>query len=161
MLNNNIGVNYHALGKPNLACHYFQKALKEDINLNQNIQKKGSCVVLFNYHKNNFIIDDKHLYCLGSSKYHELMYNLGVSLLHAGRAAQAFDCLIICVRRYHRNSRLWLRIAECCIVAHKQSNEIDFDLKTKQKELIVEVVGTKKQQIVILTDKLSKDKKYR
>ncbi|XP_076267943.1 CCR4-NOT transcription complex subunit 10 isoform X1 [Rhynchophorus ferrugineus] len=144
MLNNNLGVIHHALGKPNLACHYFQKALKEDINLNQNTQKK----------------DDRHLYCMGSSKYHELMYNLGVSLLYAGRAAQAFDCLIICVRRYHRNSRLWLRIAECCMVVHKQSNEIDFDLKTKQKELIVEVIGSKRQQMVILTDKLSKDKKY-
>lgn len=30
---NNMGAIHHAMGKPNLACHYFQKALKEDIAL--------------------------------------------------------------------------------------------------------------------------------
>lgn len=50
------------------------------------------------------------------------MYNLGIALLHAGRAAQAFDCLIVAVRRYHRNSSLWMRLAECCIMVHKQVN---------------------------------------
>lgn len=66
------------------------------------------------------MLGEKPLYTLGGSKYHELMYNLGISLLHAGRATQAFDCLIIAVRRYHRNSRLWLRLAECCISVHKE-----------------------------------------
>lgn len=65
-------------------------------------------------------MEDKTLHVLGGSKYHELMYNLGIALLHAGRAAQAFDCLIVAVRRYHRNSSLWMRIAECCIMVHKQ-----------------------------------------
>lgn len=67
-----------------------------------------------------YVAGDRPLYALGGSKYHELMYNLGISLLHAGRPTQAFDCLIIAVRRYHRNSRLWLRLAECCIAAHKE-----------------------------------------
>ncbi|CAH2006426.1 unnamed protein product [Acanthoscelides obtectus] len=64
---------------------------------------------------------------LGGSRYHELMYNLGISLLHAHKPVQAFDCLIVAVRRYHRNSRLWMRIAECCIMVHKESNEVDFE----------------------------------
>lgn len=144
MYYNNMGILHHTLGKPNLACYHFQKALKEDIIFTQSLQKK----------------DDKHLYSIGGSKYHELMYNLGVSLLYAGRAAQAFECLIVCVRRYHRNSRLWLRIAECCIKVHKESNEVDFDLKKKQRELIVEVVGSKNDQKVVLVDSMSKDKKY-
>jgi hypothetical protein len=59
------------------------------------------------------------LYTLGSSKSYELMYNLGVSLLHAGRPVQAFDCLIEAVQVYHMNPRLWLRLAECCVMAHK------------------------------------------
>jgi hypothetical protein len=47
------------------------------------------------------------------------MYNLGVSLLHAGRPIQAFDCLTEAVQVYHMNPRLWLRLAECCVMAHK------------------------------------------
>ncbi|XP_044263264.1 CCR4-NOT transcription complex subunit 10 [Tribolium madens] len=147
MFYNNMGVIHHAMGKPNLACHYFQLALKEDIALTNNAKKdKG--------------LDDKFLYTLGGSKYHELMYNLGVSLLHAKRPVQAFDCLIIAVRRYHRNARLWMRLAECCIMATKESNEIDFDIQRKQKEIVVDVIGSKDKQKVVLTTNVSKDKKY-
>lgn len=67
-----------------------------------------------------FQSDDRPLYTRGGCKHHEIMYNLGVALLYAKRPAEAFDCLIFAVRRYHRNSRLWLRIAECCIAVHKQ-----------------------------------------
>lgn len=35
-----MGVIHYAMGKPNLACHYFQTALKEDIRIFQNLQKK-------------------------------------------------------------------------------------------------------------------------
>ncbi|XP_050295230.1 CCR4-NOT transcription complex subunit 10 isoform X2 [Anthonomus grandis grandis] len=146
LIYNNLGILYHVMGKPNLACHYFQTALKEDIRNCQNLQKKD--------------VNDKQLYICGGSKYHELMYNLGVALLTAGRAAQAFDCLIICVRRYHRNSRLWLRIAECCIAVHKPSNQVDFDIHKRKKELICDIIGTKDKQKVVLVNTLSNDKKY-
>ncbi|KAF2905535.1 hypothetical protein ILUMI_00639 [Ignelater luminosus] len=142
---NNLGAIHHAMGKPNLACHYYQKALKADIAFQQNSKKDSG---------------DKPLYMLTASKYHELMYNLGISMLHAGRPQNAFDCLIIAVRRFHRNSRLWLRLAECCIQVHKESNEIDFDIQKKQKEMVIEVIGAKKQQKIVLTKNLSKDKKY-
>ncbi|KAG5884107.1 hypothetical protein JTB14_024147 [Gonioctena quinquepunctata] len=143
MFYNNMGVIHYAMGKPNLACHYFQTALKGDISHSQSGTKKDD--------------NEKPLYTLGSSKYHELMYNLGISLLHAGRPSQAFDCLIIAVRRYHRNSRLWMRLAECCVTVHKETNEIDFE---KQKNLIAEIVGSKEKQKIVLISNLSKDKKY-
>nr|XP_023025866.1 CCR4-NOT transcription complex subunit 10 [Leptinotarsa decemlineata] len=143
MFYNNMGVLHHAMGKPNLACYYFQTALKGDISNSQSGSKKDD--------------NEKPLYTLGSSKYHELMYNLGIALLHAGRPTQAFECLIVAVRRYHRNSRLWMRLAECCVMVHKETNEIDFE---KQKNLIAEVVGSKEKQKIILVSNLSKDKKY-
>jgi CCR4-NOT transcription complex subunit 10 len=149
MFYNNMGVIHHAMGKPNLACHYFQMALKEDIALTNNSKKDSSRG-----------LDDKALHTLGGSKYHELMYNLGVALLHAKRPVQAFDCLIIAVRRYHRNARLWMRLAECCIMAGKESNELDFDIQKKQKEIVVDVIGSKDKQKVILTTNLTRDKKY-
>lgn len=47
------------------------------------------------------------------------MFNLGVCLLHSGKPLQAFDCLTEAVQIFHTNPRLWLRLAECCIMAHK------------------------------------------
>ncbi|CAH1100955.1 unnamed protein product [Psylliodes chrysocephalus] len=143
MFYNNMGVIHYAMGKPNLACHYFQTALKEDIRIFQNLQKKDD--------------NEKPLHTLGGSKYHELMYNLGIALLHAGKPVQAFDSLIIAVRRYHRNSRLWMRIAECCIMVHKETNEADFD---EQQKIVVDFIGSREKQKIVLVTNLSKDKKY-
>lgn len=36
-----MGVIYHGMGKPNLACHYFQLALKEDMIFSETDSKKG------------------------------------------------------------------------------------------------------------------------
>lgn len=143
MFYNNLGVIHHAMGKPNLACHYYNQALLEE----QPLTKLSA--------------DDCQLYMLGASKYHEIMFNMGISLLYAGKSAQAFDCLIVAVRKFHRNCRLWLRLAECCIQLHKPTNAVDFDIQRKQKELVVDVLGSNETQKVILNTNLTKDKKYR
>lgn len=59
------------------------------------------------------------LYMLGGNKHYELMYSLGVSLLHAGLISKAFDCFTEVAQRLHNNPKLWLRMAECCIYNHK------------------------------------------
>jgi CCR4-NOT transcription complex subunit 10 len=41
-----------------------------------------------------------------------------------------------------------------------QSNELDFDIQKKQKEIVVDVIGSKDKQKVILTTNLTRDKKY-
>ncbi|XP_017785231.1 PREDICTED: CCR4-NOT transcription complex subunit 10 [Nicrophorus vespilloides] len=142
MYYNNMGIIHHAMGKPNMACHFYQQAIKEEIYTNSKL--KGETTLFVN----------------GSSKYHELMYNLGISMLHAGKAAQAFECFIIAVKRYHRNSRLWLRIAECCIQVHKESNAIDFDMYKKHRDLVIQIVGSKENQKIVLTTNITTDKKF-
>lgn len=124
----------------------------------KNVQRVVSVLVLI--HEFPFI-GERPLLLMGGSRHHELMYNLGISLLHSGRPTQAFDFLIIAVRRYHRNCRLWLRLAECCIYTHKESNAVDFDIKHKQKDYVADFFGNGDNQKVILTTNLSKDKKYR
>ena len=44
---------------------------------------------------------------------------MGVTLLHARKPADAFDCLIETVQLHHRDPLIWLRLAECCIQVHK------------------------------------------
>ena len=53
------------------------------------------------------------------SRHYELMYNLGVQLLHCGQPQVAFDCLIVAVQHFQVNPYLWLRLAECCIMVQR------------------------------------------
>ena len=62
-------------------------------------------------------VSSRSLVTLGVNRRHEILYNLGIQLLFCGRPGVAFDCLLKAVRVYHTNPRLWLRLAECCIVS--------------------------------------------
>ena len=53
------------------------------------------------------------------SRHYEIMYNLGVELLHCGQPQPAFDCLLETLQQYQVNPCLWLRLAECCIMTHR------------------------------------------
>lgn len=109
MYYNNLGCIHHYMGKPNLSMFYFQKAIKENEEALKSLPKPDTSEPLSN----------RPLYTLSSNKNIELMYNLGVVLLYAGQPIKAFDCLTEVVQVYHMNPRLWLRMAECCIMAHK------------------------------------------
>lgn len=63
-----------------------------------------------------------------ATKRYELLYNCGIQLLHIGRPLAAFECLMEAVQVYHSNSRLWLRLAECCISANKGVRKISSGL---------------------------------
>ena len=65
-------------------------------------------------------ISGKPLFTLPMSRHFELLYNTGVQLLHCSKPLPAFDCLIEAVKVYSSNPRLWLRLAECCIMANKK-----------------------------------------
>lgn len=147
---NNMGCIHHYMGKPHLACHYLQKALQENETAMKSLPRAEAAEPY----------SGRPLYTLGSNKCHELMYNLGVSLLHAGRPIQAFDCLTEAVQVYHMNPRLWLRLAECCVMAHKADNESDFNIHMRRKDLVQGVVGTGTHRKIILTPQLSRDTKY-
>lgn len=147
---NNNGCIHHYMGKPNLACFYLQKALQENENALKNLPK------VYPAEPNS----GRPLYSLGANKKHELMYNLGVVLLHAGKPEKAFDCLIEAVQVFHTNPRLWLRLAECCIMVHKADNEFHFKIQARRKDLTQAVTGAGMHRKIILTSQLSKDTKY-
>jgi len=56
---------------------------------------------------------------IGISRHNEILYNLGIELLHCGQPQLAFDCLLETLQQYQVNPCLWLRLAECCIMAHR------------------------------------------
>jgi CCR4-NOT transcription complex subunit 10 len=48
----------------------------------------------------------------------QLAMNIGLVLLHANQPEDAFTYLLMAVKSFPSNPRLWLRLAECCIEAH-------------------------------------------
>lgn len=146
---NNMACLHLAMGKPNLACFYLRKALHENKCALESVQMKDSDPISL-----------QPLCTLGGNKHYELMYSLGVSLLHAGQASVAFDCFMDASQKLHNNPKLWLRIAECCIYCHKPTNEVDFNIPKRRKDLVQKVVGSGINRKIILASSLSKDIKY-
>lgn len=98
------------MGKPNLSCFYLRKALEENKKALDNVRTEGA---------NSAPDSLLPLFALGKNKHYEIMYSLGVSFLYTGQSTTAFDCFIEAAQQLHNNPRLWLRMAECCILCHK------------------------------------------
>uniref|UniRef100_A0A1B6E480 CCR4-NOT transcription complex subunit 10 n=1 Tax=Clastoptera arizonana TaxID=38151 RepID=A0A1B6E480_9HEMI len=150
LYHNNMGCLHHYMGKPNLASFFINKALQENINALKVFSKTES--------GEQQAPSRRPLYAIGGNKAPQLMYNIGVVLLHGGKPLQAFDCLTEAVQVYHMNPRLWLRLAECCIMVHKQSNAVDFDFNSRRKELIQGVVNSGIHKKIIINPEVCKDK---
>nr|CAD7601268.1 unnamed protein product [Timema genevievae] len=148
---NNIGCIHHYMGKPNLACFYIFKALGENDAAMKSLPKPEPGREPYS---------GRPVHTVGSNKQYELMYNVGVCLLYGGQPTRAFDCLTEAIQVYHMNPRLWLRLAECCIMAHKQGNEHDFDIQSRKKDLVQGVVGSGIHRKLILNPSLSNDNCY-
>ncbi|VDI42445.1 CCR4-NOT transcription complex subunit 10 [Mytilus galloprovincialis] len=69
------------------------------------------------------------------SRHYELLYNMGIQMLHCGKPVAAFDCLVEAVQVFRTNPRLWLRLAECCIMTNRENNDDDRKLE-KRLEVI-------------------------
>ncbi|XP_015190181.1 PREDICTED: CCR4-NOT transcription complex subunit 10 [Polistes dominula] len=146
---NNMACIHLAMGKPNLACFYLRQALYENKTAVESVQVKDTDP-----------LSSQPLYTLGGNKHYELMYSLGTSYLYAGHASKAFDCFTEAAQRLHNSPKLWLRMAECCIYCHKPTNESDFNIPKRRRDLVQKVIGSGIHRKIILTSSLSKDTKY-
>lgn len=120
---NNIGVIYFSMEKYTLACHFMEKALAENKQRIDQVQRQhtqNSTVTTnggggSNRNTNNSTPSIKSLDVLNKNLRFELLYNYGIFLLHSGNSSSAFDVLLNASQAFHHNPRLWLRIAETCI----------------------------------------------
>ena len=124
---------------------------------------------------------NRPLLTIGSNYKYEILYNLGVTLLHARKPAEAFDCLIEAVQLHHRDPLIWLRLAECCIHVHKpvrndpqlsittllsiyynhhpsqKDNQKDFRLSERKRDIVQGSAGSGSHRKVILTPRITND----
>lgn len=83
-----------------IAANFFQNAINFDKHISANLR-------------------DTDLHHMSSAKSCEILYNLGIALLHLRRPKEAFQCFLVPLKTYHSNPRLWFRIAESCIMEHE------------------------------------------
>ncbi len=110
---NNLSCIHFHLHKSAFALFYMRRALAENNRL---------LIEQIN-------LNDKQLI----NRKYEILYNLGVQLLFKHQPLPAFECLIDVIHIYSNNIRLWLRLAECCIMIYRSSNEDIFKLEEKLK----------------------------
>ncbi|CAF0959449.1 unnamed protein product [Adineta steineri] len=114
---NNLSCIHFHLHKSAFALFYMRRALAENNRL------------LIEQLNNN----DKQLIIHHINRKYEILYNLGIQLLFKHQPLPAFECLIDVIHIYSNNIRLWLRLAECCIMIYRSSNEDIFKLEEKLK----------------------------
>lgn len=85
-----------------LAVRFFQHALQFDQRAVDSLGK------------------DAPLHAIGATKQPEILYNLGIAMLHLQRPKEAFECFLVPLNYFHNNPKLWLRLAEACIMVHKE-----------------------------------------
>ncbi|KAH8353825.1 hypothetical protein KR084_004529 [Drosophila pseudotakahashii] len=97
---NNMGVIHLRVRHYAIAAKFFQNALNFDQQLARNLRQST-------------------LQTMSSARSCEILYNLGVAMLHLRRPKEAFQCFLVPVKQFHSNPRLWLRMAEACIMEHE------------------------------------------
>ena len=86
--------------KPNLAIYYFKNAL-DRLEGGENSQT---------VHSTSWLTQS------------QVLYNIGISLLHARRPGVAFDILLEVVGAHYLDPHVWFHLAECCMLAHQPDN---------------------------------------
>lgn len=131
---NNMGMIHFSVKHYSLAVRFFQQALIFDQKAIDGVRKE---------HNNQL-----PLHCIGATKRAEILYNIGIALLYLQRPKDAFDCLLVPLNVYHKNPRLWMRLAEACIMVHKQHIK---EQEAQNKHIVSSVIGSGMHRKFVLT----------
>lgn len=131
---NNMGLIHFAVKHYALAVRFFQQALLFDQKAIDGVKKDYN--------------NQLPLHCLGATKRPDILYNLGIALLYLQRPKDAFECLLVSLNIYHKNPKLWLRLAEACIMVHKQSLK---DQEAQNKNIVSSVIGSGTHRKYVIT----------
>ncbi|EYU18247.1 hypothetical protein ABFS82_10G110900 [Erythranthe guttata] len=122
---NNLGCIYYQLGKHHTSGIFFSKALKNSSP--QVVQKEKKSPKLLT------LLQDKSLM---------ITYNCGVHSLACGRPFHAARCFQSASLIFHDRPLLWLRIAECCLMALEKGLIINsVSSSSDRSDITVNVIG--------------------
>ncbi|KAG2287339.1 hypothetical protein Bca52824_046943 [Brassica carinata] len=132
IFNNNLGCIYYQLGKYQAASVLFSKALRNCSSL-----RKDNPVKLFS---------------LSQDKSMLITYNCGVLYLACGKPLLAAQCFQKASLVFCRQPLLWLRIAECCILALQKGLLEEGNTSSDRSEIRVHVIGKGKWRQLMMEE---------
>jgi CCR4-NOT transcription complex subunit 10 len=124
---NNLGCLHQGMRKPNMAVHFFKSALDRLDGSQGGGGDPGGRVP--GGESSSWLTQSQVTGCSSGVKAHptpQVLYNIGVSLLHAKRAGLAFDILVEVVGAHYLDPHVWFHLAECCIMAGQPDNDAHF-----------------------------------
>jgi len=104
---NNLGCLHQYMRKPNLAVYYFKNAL-DRLDSQESPSSSSSSAMTTSWVTQS-----------------QVLYNIGISLLHAKRSSVAFEILLEVVGAHYLDPHVWYHLAECCITAHQADQPPD------------------------------------
>lgn len=120
LYNNNLGCIYYQLGKYQTSAVFFSKALSNSAQ-----QRKERPMKLLSFSQ------DKSVF---------FAYNCGLVYLASGKPLLAVRCFRQAGSVFFKRPLLWLRIAECCIMASEKKSDINVNVvgRGKWRQLVIE-----------------------
>ncbi|XP_020715786.1 CCR4-NOT transcription complex subunit 10 isoform X2 [Ceratitis capitata] len=123
---NNMGVIHLRVRHYAIAAKFFQEAISFDKHVAANLR-------------------DISLYQMSTTRACEILYNMGIAMLHLRRPKEAYKCFSVPLKTHHSNPRLWFRISEACIMEHEMKM-----LEEDKKPMITSMVHTAGRKIYFL-----------
>lgn len=135
---NNLGCIYYRLGKHHTSSVFFAKALSNSSSLRKERPLKLST-----------ISQDKSLL---------ITYNCGVQYLACGKPLLAASCFYKTSQVFYNRPLLWLRVAECCLMALEQGLLKSSGVAASDRsDVKVHVVGQGKWRQLVMEDGISRN----
>ncbi|VDO06340.1 unnamed protein product [Rodentolepis nana] len=132
LIQNNLALAFFSSGQGGLAILQSRSALRSTEHLSSENTANGM----------EDLMRRIPLKALSASRHVELLHNMGLELLLQNKSPEAaFHFLLSVVKVYPRNPRLWLRLAECCILVHRSSNLVDWRAESRSS-CLQKVVGS-------------------
>ncbi|KAB1208989.1 CCR4-NOT transcription complex subunit 10 [Morella rubra] len=138
IFNNNLGCIYFQLGKYHTSSIFFSKALTNTSSLRKEKPQKLS----------TFSQDNSFL----------IIYNCGVQYLACGNPILAARCFQKASLVFYNRPLLWLRLAECCLMALEKGLITTSRVLSERSEVRVHVVGQGKWRQLVMEDGISRSR---
>ncbi|XWS17105.1 hypothetical protein CRYUN_Cryun33cG0039300 [Craigia yunnanensis] len=137
MFNNNLGCIYYQLGKYHTSAVFFSKALSNCSSLQK---EKPLKLLTFSQDKSLFIT-----------------YNCGLQYLACGKPILAARCFQKASLIFYKRPLLWLRLAECCLMAVEKGLVKGSRAPSDRSEIRVSVIGKGRWRKLIIEDGISRN----
>ncbi|XVF48044.1 hypothetical protein PTKIN_Ptkin03bG0158900 [Pterospermum kingtungense] len=132
MFNNNLGCIYYQLGKYHTSAVFFSKALSNCLSLQK---EKPLKLLTFSQDKSLLIT-----------------YNCGLQYLACGKPILAARCFQKASLIFYKRPLLWLRVAECCLMAVEKGLVKGSQTSSDRSDIRVSVIGKGRWRKLLMED---------